>query len=646
MKKKNLKFWGKIFSLILFVVGLLCSNIFTPYPTFAEGGNLLELSVNEGTLSPTFAPNIKEYTAEVANNVTTLDITALLENPAAQQLFIQDEEHGNGIPWTFSPEIGNNTISIKVYDPATDEFINTYTLIITRAAGDPTNADLKEIKTSTGAITPAFDPTSADTEYTVNVEYIIESIEITATPADSSAAMTINEGSSETGTQTVRVNLEPGENSIPLTVTSGDENAIKTYTLQIIRGPSSNADLKGLTLTLGSAPSDQLTLEPDFDSRIVTYTITEPREMDRINILATLDDPAATLTINGETAQSGIAKKVPLDQGGNLIPIVVTASDEVTEKAYIVSINGKVSNADLATLQVTAIDSANPGEPVEPDIEFDAMQTDYAFTVDNTVDRLTIAASPADPKALLMLNGTIFPPENSQELDLAIGENTIHLMVIAQDTSTQTYTLKVSRGASLAIETSSLPLGLLGDAYAVTPTAKGGKTPYTWSSTDLPAGLSLNPTTGEISGIPEAEGTYEIQITVTDAQNNSVTKNLTLQLNLGYGNGGYLLTPVHNPAYTIGHAVNGFPIMTVTQDVSDFLHFPVKITPIDGHTGKETVVFVHLRKDMQMGINTAKTDFDLIPFAQTTFEVQAEDLIKVYMVDDLQSDPLLNPNIL
>ncbi|MDD4665947.1 MAG: putative Ig domain-containing protein, partial [Clostridia bacterium] len=244
------------------------------------------------------------------------------------------------------------------------------------------------------------------------------------------------------------------------------------------------------------------------------------------------------------------------------------------------------------------------------------------------------------------LNGTILPPQNSQEIALTIGENSIQLMVIAQDTSTQTYTLNISRGAVLAIETSSLPCGLLGNSYLAKLTAKGGKPPYTWSSTDLPAGLSLEPTTGEISGIPESEGTYDIQITVTDAQENRVIQDLSLQLNLGYGNGGYLLTPVDNSAYTVGHAVNGFPIMTVNQDISDLLHFPVKITPINGHTGEETVVFVHLREEMQIGINTAKTDFDLIPFAQTTFEVQAEDLIKVYMVDDLQSDPLLNPNIL
>ena len=40
--------------------------------------------------------------------------------------------------------------------------------------------------------------------------------------------------------------------------------------------------------------------------------------------------------------------------------------------------------------------------------------------------------------------------------------------------------------------------------YTATPTVSGGTGPYTWSVTNgsLPAGLTINPTTGAITGTP------------------------------------------------------------------------------------------------------------------------------------------------
>jgi hypothetical protein len=58
--------------------------------------------------------------------------------------------------------------------------------------------------------------------------------------------------------------------------------------------------------------------------------------------------------------------------------------------------------------------------------------------------------------------------------------------------------------AGLAITTTALPNGALGVAYAATLAASGGTPPYTWSLTSgvLPAVLSLNASTGAITGTP------------------------------------------------------------------------------------------------------------------------------------------------
>ena len=58
-----------------------------------------------------------------------------------------------------------------------------------------------------------------------------------------------------------------------------------------------------------------------------------------------------------------------------------------------------------------------------------------------------------------------------------------------------------------------------GKALASTLTARGSRTPYAWSITQggLPAGLTLNPATGAITGIPTASGTVTFTVQVSDA---------------------------------------------------------------------------------------------------------------------------------
>ena len=60
----------------------------------------------------------------------------------------------------------------------------------------------------------------------------------------------------------------------------------------------------------------------------------------------------------------------------------------------------------------------------------------------------------------------------------------------------------------------------LGNAYSNTNfQVNGGQPPYVWSisSATLPPGLALNATTGQISGVPAKEGTFDFTVRVTDA---------------------------------------------------------------------------------------------------------------------------------
>ncbi|HXW72703.1 MAG TPA: putative Ig domain-containing protein [Methylocella sp.] len=71
---------------------------------------------------------------------------------------------------------------------------------------------------------------------------------------------------------------------------------------------------------------------------------------------------------------------------------------------------------------------------------------------------------------------------------------------------------------ALSIETANLPPARVGSDYQARLLAAGGAGANTWSVSAgaLPAGLRLNPSTGEISGSPTASGTFSFTITVSD----------------------------------------------------------------------------------------------------------------------------------
>jgi len=77
----------------------------------------------------------------------------------------------------------------------------------------------------------------------------------------------------------------------------------------------------------------------------------------------------------------------------------------------------------------------------------------------------------------------------------------------------------------LAITTASLPIGEVNAAYAQTVEAAGGTEPYTWSlqSGALPTGLTLNATTGAITGTPTVAGDYAFTVAVADDANVTAT---------------------------------------------------------------------------------------------------------------------------
>jgi uncharacterized protein (TIGR03437 family) len=82
------------------------------------------------------------------------------------------------------------------------------------------------------------------------------------------------------------------------------------------------------------------------------------------------------------------------------------------------------------------------------------------------------------------------------------------------------------------ITTLSLPAATLGNAFTALIAASGGTRPLVWSAgSALPAGLTLNPNTGGISGSPSAAGIATIRFTVRDAVGVTSSRDFVVTVN-------------------------------------------------------------------------------------------------------------------
>ena len=92
------------------------------------------------------------------------------------------------------------------------------------------------------------------------------------------------------------------------------------------------------------------------------------------------------------------------------------------------------------------------------------------------------------------------------------------------------FTISENAAAAPTITTDTLPGGKVGEAYSQTLSATG-TTPITWGidSGNLPAGLTLDEATGEISGTPTAAGTASFTVKVENSAG-SDTKELSIAI--------------------------------------------------------------------------------------------------------------------
>ncbi|MDP3953900.1 MAG: Ig domain-containing protein, partial [bacterium] len=104
---------------------------------------------------------------------------------------------------------------------------------------------------------------------------------------------------------------------------------------------------------------------------------------------------------------------------------------------------------------------------------------------------------------------------------------TIQITDLNSSKTSREFTLEVN---PINIETTLLPDVFVGEAYSQILQILGGTSPFGWSISagSLPTGLTINSSTGEISGSPTVVNIYNFTVQVADANNDVAFKDLSI----------------------------------------------------------------------------------------------------------------------
>ena len=157
--------------------------------------------------------------------------------------------------------------------------------------------------------------------------------------------------------------------------------------------------------------------------------------------------------------------------GSASVTIVAADKPDDSEPDYTPSTPGKSGNNALSTLTVSA-GTLTPA--------FDPAVTEYTLSLPQGTEKLTLTATPSDSNATVQGDG---------ELTLQEGENTLPLVVTAENGDTKTYTVtaKVAQAPTLFLDYNGQRLGVVKDVSQVTPPAGFAPAePITYSGDTLP----------------------------------------------------------------------------------------------------------------------------------------------------------------
>ncbi|MBV9070854.1 MAG: S-layer family protein [Acidobacteria bacterium] len=427
-----------------------------------------------GTVNAAFS---QSFTA--SNTVGTLTFTTASTLPAGLSLSTAGVLSGT------PTQTGSFPIVVHVVD-GNGCFANgsTYTLVIGCQTITVTNP-----ATNTGTVSQPFTVTFTSGNTIGAVTY--------------STASTLPAGITLNGASGVLSGTPTQSGTFPIVVTATDANGCSgsgaTYTLVIgcqtitVTNPASNSSAAGTPLPAAN------------------FTFTQSGGIGTTNFTT-----ASTLPTGVTLSTAGVLQGTPT-QGGSF-PITVTATDS----------NGctGVSSGYTLTITCPVITVTNPG------VSSGTSGVAFSQTFTQAGGQGTITWSETGPlPAGITLNSATGVLSGTTN---AAGSFPITVTATDQNGCTgtgPTYTLVINC-QTITVTNPGVNTGTVDAPFSQTFTKTGILGTVTWSETGaLPAGITLNPATGVLSGTPTVKGSFPITVTATDTNGCSGSSPYTLTIN-------------------------------------------------------------------------------------------------------------------
>jgi hypothetical protein len=300
---------------------------YTVVVTRGGPADLFDLELSAGPLSPEFDPGITGYSVSAPSTTTQTTVTATLSDERAT-LKINGQTATSGQP--SSPiNLATGTTTITIMVTAVNNTTKTYTVSVNRAG--PGNANLSALQLSAGPLSPGFSANIVN--YSVTTASSTATTTVTATVQVASSTLTINGSPAVSGVPFGPITLNPSGTTTQITIAvrAQDGVTVKTYTVTVARGTSSNANLSNLVLSAGP-------LDPPFSPTRTSYDVETAKTTFSTTVTATVQDAGATLKINGTSWPSGLPSfPIPLVKDDTRVTIEVRAQNG-NSKTYRVDV--------------------------------------------------------------------------------------------------------------------------------------------------------------------------------------------------------------------------------------------------------------------------------------------------------------------
>jgi hypothetical protein len=331
------------------------------------------------------------------------------------------------------------------------------------------------------------------------------------------------------GTLPTGLALNASTGAITGTPTATASAAALTFTVTDSSSPVQSKSAK-LTLTISStAPAGlSITTASLPDGQVGNaYTAT---------LAATGGTTPYTWSITSGTLPAGLA----LNASTGAITGTPTAAANATALTFTVTDSGSPAQTKSANLTLTISSSAaSPLAIATSSLPSGQVGTAFSAALvatGGTAPYTWSITSGALPAGLALnassgaITGTPTASANATPLTFKVTDSS---SPVQSASANLTLTIAPASSGALSITTTTLPNGQVGAAYSATLTAAGGTTPYTWALTSgtLPSTLTLNPSTGTITGTPTAtENNIPLSFSVTDSSSPVQTKSVSLTL--------------------------------------------------------------------------------------------------------------------